>query len=127
MFQKEVIHTENAPKAVGTYSQAIKVGNLIFASGQIPLNPETGELVQDSFQASAEQVFNNLTAVCKAAGGDLSNIVKLNVFLTDLNNFAEFNAVMAQFFAEPYPARSAVQVCALPKGATVEAEAIIAL
>lgn len=127
MYQKDIISTENAPAAIGTYSQAVRVGSIVYTSGQIALHPQTGEVVSGGFKAEAEQVFANLEAVCKAAGGDLSHIVKLSVFLTDLSDFAVFNEVMASKFAEPYPARTAVQVAALPKGVKVEAEAIIVL
>lgn len=127
MYQKHIINTENAPAAIGTYSQAVRVGDLLFVSGQIPLDPKTGELNNASFKAQVEQVFTNLEAICKAAGGDLSHIVKLNVYLTDLAKFAEFNEVMAEKFVEPFPARAAVGISALPRGAEVEAEAVVAL
>lgn len=126
MYQKTIVNTENAPAAIGTYSQAVRVGNLLFVSGQIPLDPQTGELKNDSFKAQAQQVLANLEAICQAAGGDLSHIVKLNVYLTDLANFAEFNEVMAEKFVEPFPARAAVGISALPRGALVEAEAVVA-
>lgn len=127
MTNKAVISTEQAPAAIGTYSQAIKVDNTVYLSGQIPLVPATMTLVEGDFAAQATQVFNNLKAVCQAANGDLSHIVKLNVYLTDLNNFAIFNEVMAQFFTAPYPARAAVGIKELPKGALVEAEGIMVL
>lgn len=127
MYQKQIINTENAPAAIGPYSQAVRVGDLLFVSGQIPLDPKTGELVTGDFKAQAEQVFANLEAICKAAGGDLNNIVKLNVFLTDLSQFAAFNEVMIAKFTAPFPARAAVGISALPKGAQVEAEAVVAL
>jgi reactive intermediate/imine deaminase len=126
-LNKEAVHTSGAPAAIGTYSQAIKTGNLVFLSGQIPLNPATMELTGDDFEARARRVFENLKAVARAAGGDLDRIVKVTIYLTDLANFATVNTVMAEYFAEPYPARAAVGVASLPKGADVEAEAILAL
>jgi reactive intermediate/imine deaminase len=122
---KAIIHTDHAPAAIGTYSQAVKVNNTVYLSGQIPLDPETMELVSEDIAAQISQVFDNLTAVCKAAGGDLSNIVKLNIFLTDLGNFPVVNEIMAQRFQEPYPARAAIGVRALPKGAMVEMDGIV--
>lgn len=121
------IHTDGAPSAIGTYSQAIKTGNLVFISGQIPLVPETMEVADGDFEARAHQVFRNLKAVAEASGGSLNDAVKLTIFLTDLNDFASVNTVMAQYFDEPYPARAAVQVAALPKGVDVEADAVLAL
>jgi reactive intermediate/imine deaminase len=126
-LNKEAVHTSGAPAAIGTYSQAIKTGNLVFLSGQIPLDPATMELTGDDFEARARRVFENLRAVAQAAGGDLDRIVKVTIYLTDLANFATVNTVMAEYFAEPYPARAAVGVASLPKGADVEAEAILAL
>lgn len=126
-MNKEAVHTSGAPAAIGTYSQAIKTGNLVFLSGQIPLNPATMELTGGDFEARARRVFENLKAVAQAAGGDLDRIVKVTIYLTDLANFATVNTVMAEYFAEPYPARAAVGVASLPKGADVEAEAILAL
>lgn len=126
-MKKEIISTKNAPLAIGTYSQAVKTGNLLFVSGQIPLHPESMDLVSDDFKAQAEQVFRNLSAICEAADSSLQDIVKLNVYLTDLGQFALFNEVMAEFFVAPYPARAAVEVSALPRGALVEAEAVVAL
>ncbi|MFQ3346179.1 MAG: reactive intermediate/imine deaminase [Porticoccaceae bacterium] len=125
MTNKAIIHTDHAPAAIGTYSQAVKVNNTVYLSGQIPLDPETMELVSEDIAAQISQVFDNLTAVCKAAGGDLSNIVKLNIFLTDLGNFPVVNEIMAQRFQEPYPARAAIGVRALPKGAMVEMDGIV--
>jgi reactive intermediate/imine deaminase len=122
---KAIIHTDQAPAAIGTYSQAVKVNNTVYLSGQIPLDPETMELVSEDIAAQISQVFDNLTAVCKAAGGDLSNIVKLNIFLTDLGDFPVVNEIMAQRFQEPYPARAAIGVRALPKGAMVEMDGIV--
>lgn len=124
-MSKTIITSDKAPKAIGTYSQAVRVGNLVFLSGQIPLNPETMELEQ-GFSAQAHRVFKNLQAVCEAAGGSLANIVKLNIYVTDLANFAELNDIMASYFSAPYPARAAVQVSALPKAALVEMEAVYA-
>ena len=125
MTNKAVISTEKAPAAIGTYSQAIKVDNTVYLSGQIPLVPETMALVEGDFAAQATQVFKNLQAVCQAANGDLQNIVKLNIYLTDLSHFPTVNEVMAEFFSAPYPARAAVGVKELPKGALVEAEGIM--
>jgi reactive intermediate/imine deaminase len=127
MTNKAVIHTDHAPAAIGTYSQAVKAHNTVYLSGQIPLNPETMELVTESFSAQAEQVFKNIQAVCKASGGNLQDIVKLNIYLTDLSNFPTVNEVMAQYFQEPYPARAAIGVKELPKGAEVEADAIMVI
>ncbi len=126
-MSKEAISSDRAPAAIGTYSQAVKTGNLVFLSGQIPLVPETMEIVDGDFEARARQVFTNLQAVAKAAGGDLNDIVKITVFLTDLDNFATVNSVMESFFDAPYPARAAVGVSSLPKGVDVEADAILAL
>jgi len=126
-MNKKAIHSENAPAAIGTYSQAIQAGNLVFLSGQIPLVPATMEVVDGDFEARARQVFENLRAVAEAAGGDLNDIVKLTIFLTDLGNFATVNSVMESFFEQPFPARAAVGVSALPKGVDVEADAILAV
>ena len=119
------IHTENAPAAIGTYSQAIQVGNTVYISGQIPLNPKTMKLSNADFQQQVKQVFDNLKAVAVAAGGDLSNIVKLQVFLQDMNQFAIVNEMMATYFKEPYPARAVIEVSRLPKDAGVEMDAIM--
>jgi len=124
---KKPIHSDNAPAAIGTYSQAIQSGKLVFMSGQIPLVPATMEIVDGDFAARARQVFENLKAVAEAAGGTLDQIVKVTIFLTDLNDFATVNAVMESYFSKPYPARAAVGVASLPKGVDVEAEAILAL
>ncbi|MFN8683153.1 RidA family protein [Paracoccus sp. P2] len=121
------IRTQNAPGAVGPFSQAIQVGNLLFVSGQLPIDPTTGEFASDDAVAQAEQCLQNLTAIAEAAGTDLSKTVKTTVLLTDLGKFAEINTVYARFFAEPYPARACYEVSALPKGAKVEIEAIIAI
>lgn len=126
-MSKNTIHTDGAPAAIGTYSQAVEAGGLVFLSGQIPLVPETMEIVNGDFEARARQVFTNLQAVATAAGGNLNDIVKLTIFLTDLDNFAKVNAVMEDFFDAPYPARAAVGVASLPKGVDVEADAILAL
>lgn len=124
---REPIHSDDAPAAIGTYSQAIRTGNLVFLSGQIPLHPKTMELVEGDFEARARRVFDNLKAVVEAAGGDLNQIVKLTIFLTDLANFATVNSVMEDYFNAPFPARAAVGVASLPKGVDVEADAILAL
>jgi reactive intermediate/imine deaminase len=126
-MNKKAIHTDNAPAAIGTYSQAIQAGGLIFLSGQIPLVPATMEVVDGDFEARARQVFKNLQAVAEAAGGNLNNAIKITVFLTDLDNFAIVNAVMEEFFEQPYPARAAVGVASLPKGVDVEADAVLAI
>jgi reactive intermediate/imine deaminase len=126
-MSKERIHSDNAPAAIGTYSQATKAGKLVFLSGQIPLDPKTMEVVDGDFERRARQVFENLSAVAEAAGGSLNDIVKLTVFLTDLDNFAAVNAVMEGYFDEPYPARAAGGGAALAKGVDVEADAILAL
>ena len=126
-MNKEAIHTDGAPSAIGTYSQAIKSGQFVFLSGQIPLDPATMEIVAGDFEARARRVFDNLKAVAVEAGGNLDHIVKLTIYLTDLNNFATVNAVMADYFQEPYPARAALGVASLPKGSDVEAEAILAV
>ncbi len=122
---KEIISTENAPQAIGPYSQAVKTGNLIFISGQIPLNPSTGDLVSGSIEDEANQVLNNLKSICEAAGYSLEDVVKITIFLTDLSNFASVNEVMKQHFQEPYPARATVEVSGLPLGVNVEIEAIV--
>ena len=119
------IHTPRAPQAIGTYSQAIRAGGTVYLSGQIPLDPATGELVSGDMEAQVRRVFENLKAVAEASGGDLSQLVKLNVYLTDLGHFALVNRVMAEYFAQPYPARAAVGVAALPRGAAVEMDGIL--
>lgn len=123
---KQIISTDKAPAAVGTYSQAVLTGDLVFLSGQIPLDPKTMEL-KEGFAEQTHQVFQNLKAVVEAAGGTMDQIVKLNIFVMDLANFATLNDIMAEYFAQPYPARAAVQVAGLPKGADVEMEAILDL
>lgn len=125
MPNKAIIHSEHAPEAIGTYSQAVKVSDTVYLSGQIPLDPKTMILIDGGFEAQAHQVFKNLQAVCQAANGDLENIVKLNIYLTDLNNFPIVNGVMAQYFSEPYPARAAIGISQLPKGAEIEADGIM--
>ncbi len=127
MTSKTVISTDKAPKAIGTYSQAVKVGNTVYLSGQIPLVPHSMELVQGDMRAQIRQVFDNLQAVAEAAGGTLADVVKLNVYLTDLAHFPLVNEVMANYIPEPYPARAAVGVAALPKGAQVEMDGIMEL
>ena len=123
---KSVIHTSAAPKAIGPYSQAIRVGNVVYCSGQIALDPVSGEMRQGSVEAQIQQVLANLKAVCVEAGGGLNHIVKLTVYLRDLNDFAAVNALMAEYFQPPYPARAAVEVSRLPKDALVEMDAILA-
>ena len=127
MINKAIIQTDQAPAAIGTYSQAVKVNNTVYLSGQIPLVPETMEVVAGDFSAKTRQVFDNLKAVCEAAGGELKDIVKLNIYMTDLANFATVNEIMATYFQEPYPARAAVGVAALPKGVPIEMEAVMVL
>jgi|GEM_PF-991718 len=116
-MSKQIIHSDQAPAAIGAYSQAVRAGNTVYLSGQIPLDPASMEMVAGGFAEQAHQVFKNLRAVCEAAGGSLNDIVKLNAYLTDLSDFAVFNQVMAEYFAQPYPARAAVGVAALPRGA----------
>ena len=124
---RQIINTDNAPAAIGPYSQAVRHGDTVYLSGQIPLDPATMELVNGDINAQTHRVFLNLKAVCEAAGGSLAGIVKLNVYLTDLGNFATVNQIMAEYFSEPYPARAAVGVVALPLGAEVEMEAVLGL
>lgn len=126
-MSKSVIQSNNAPAAIGTYSQAVKAGNTVYLSGQIPLVPSTMEMVSQDFEAQAVQVFENISAVVKAAGGKNSHLVKVNIFLTDLGEFAKVNEVMARYFEKPYPARAAVQVSALPRGAQIEIDAVMVL
>jgi reactive intermediate/imine deaminase len=126
-LQHTFISTTDAPQAIGTYSQAIRAGSTVYLSGQIPLDPKTGELVPGDMEAQVRRVFENLRAVAIASGGDLTNVVKLNVFLTDLAHFGLVNRVMAEYFQQPYPARAAVGVAALPRGAAVEMDAVLAL
>lgn len=126
-MSKQAIHTDAAPAAIGTYSQAIRAGDLVFLSGQIPLDPATMEVVDGDFEARARRVFDNLRAVSEAAGGSLDQVVKLTIFLTDLGDFATVNNVMEDYFEQPFPARAAVGVASLPKGVDVEADAVLAL
>jgi reactive intermediate/imine deaminase len=124
---REIIQTDQAPQAIGTYSQAVKTGTTVYLSGQIPLVPETMEMVEGDMEAQIRRVFDNLSAVCQAAGGSLNDIAKLNIFLTDLSHFPLVNEVMAGYFQQPYPARAAIGVASLPKGAGVEMDAIMEL
>lgn len=124
---RTIIKTDQAPEAIGTYSQAVRVGTTVYLSGQIPLVPETMELVSGDMEAEIRRVFDNLRAVARAANGSLADVVKLNVFLTDLAHFPLVNQVMAEYFDEPYPARAAIGVAALPKGARVEMDAVMVL
>ena len=124
-MQKKAIQTDQAPQAIGTYSQAVRVGDTVYLSGQIPLVPGTAELESGDMRAQIARVFDNLAAVARAAGGSLADVVKLNVYLTDLANFALVNEVMARYFQAPYPARAALGVAALPKGAAVEMDAVM--
>jgi reactive intermediate/imine deaminase len=126
-MSKEPIHTSDAPAAIGPYSQAIRAGNTVYLSGQIPLKPATMELVTGDIRAEIRQVFDNLAAVAAAAGGSLANAVRVTVYLTDLKNFALVNEVMAEYFSEPYPARAALGVASLPRGANVEVDGILVL
>ncbi|WP_258808183.1 RidA family protein [Pseudidiomarina sp. CB1] len=126
-MSKVIINTDKAPAAIGTYSQAVKIGTTVYLSGQIPLVPETMEFVSEDFRAQAVQVFKNLSAVCEAAGGELQDMVKVQIYLTDLGQFAIVNEVMAEFFRTPYPARAAIGVKALPKGAQIEIDGVMEL
>ncbi|MEC4726828.1 RidA family protein [Shewanella sp. D64] len=125
MAEKIIIATDKAPQAIGTYSQAVKVGSTVYLSGQIPLNPENMQIVSDEFDAQVVQVFENLIAVCEAAGGSLGDIVKLNIFMTDLSNFATVNEIMGRYFSQPYPARAAIGVKQLPKDSLVEMDGVM--
>jgi len=127
MTTLEQVHSNAAPAAIGPYSAAIKAGSLVFLSGQIPLDPETMEIVSDDIAVQTHQVFKNLTAVAEAAGGSLSNAAKLTIYLTNLGDFAVVNEIMAKYFSEPYPARATIQVSALPKGSKIEIDAVLAL
>lgn len=126
-MSREIIHTNNAPQAIGTYSQAVKVGSTVYLSGQIPLVPETMELIEGDMEAQIRRVFDNLSAVAAASGGSLADIAKLNIFLTDLSHFPLVNSVMADYFQQPYPARAAIGVASLPKDAEVEMDGVIEL
>lgn len=124
-MSKVIIRTNDAPKAIGTYSQAVKIGTTVYLSGQIPLVPSSMQMVSDDFAEQTHQVFKNLAAVCEAAGGGLNDMVKVNIFLTDLSQFATVNEIMSQYFAEPYPARAAVQVSALPRASQIEIDGVM--
>lgn len=124
---KVIIQTDRAPEAIGTYSQAVKIGTTVYLSGQIPLVPATMEMVSEDFKAQANQVFKNLTAVCEAAGGELQDMVKVQIYLTDLSQFPIVNEVMASYFEQPYPARAAIEVSALPRGAQIEIDGVMEL
>jgi len=124
---REIISSRKAPQAIGTYSQAVKIGNTVYMSGQIPLVPETMEMVAGDIEQQIRRVFDNLSAVAEAAGGSLADVAKLNIFLVDLGNFARVNEVMAEYFTEPYPARAAIGVASLPKDAGVEMDAVMEL
>jgi reactive intermediate/imine deaminase len=122
-----VIHTDQAPKAIGPYSQARRLGQTVYLSGQIPIKPKTGEVILGDFSSATRQVFDNLKAVAEASGGSLQDIVKLNIYVTDLGHFQTLNAIMMEYFSPPYPARAAVEVAALPKGVEVEMDGILVL
>ncbi|WP_423185329.1 RidA family protein [Alishewanella sp. d11] len=124
-MSKVIIRTNDAPAAIGTYSQAVKIGTTVYLSGQIPLVPDSMQMVSEDFAEQTHQVFKNLSAVCEAAGGSLNDMVKVNIFLTDLSQFATVNQIMSQYYAEPYPARAAVQVSALPRGAQIEIDGVM--
>lgn len=126
-MSKSVIHTDKAPQAIGTYSQAVKSGTTVYLSGQIPLVPETMLMVSEDFSAQATQVFENIKAVCEAAGGSTNDLVKVNIFLIDLANFAKVNEIMSQYFKQPYPARAAIGVKELPKGSQIEIDGVMEL
>ena len=124
---RQPIHSDQAPAAIGPYSQAIRAGNTVYLSGQTPLVPETGQMVEGDIEAQARRAFENLRAVCEAAGGSFDNVVRLGLYLTDLSDFARVNAVMAEYFSQPYPARSTIQAAALPRGAAFEVDGIMVL
>lgn len=124
-MSKVIIRTDAAPAAIGTYSQAVKIGTTVYLSGQIPLVPTSMQLISEDFAEQADQVFKNLRAVCEAAGGTLNDMVKVNIFLTDLSQFATVNDVMSRYFQEPYPARAAIQVSALPRAAQIEIDGVM--
>lgn len=127
MTNRSVVQTDRAPEAIGTYSQAIKVGDTVYLSGQIPLVPASMTMVEGGIEAQIEQVFQNLSAVCEASGGSLQDIVKLNIYLTDLGHFAKVNEIMAKYFVQPYPARAAIGVASLPRAAQVEMDGVLIL
>lgn len=126
-MSRQIVHTDKAPAAIGPYSQAVRVGGTVYLSGQIPLDPATGLVIEGDIEAQAHRAFSNLKAVCEAAGGSLENVVRLGLFLTDLGHFGQVNAVMGEYFNAPYPARSTVQVSALPRGVGFEVDAIMVL
>tara|TARA_B100002003_G_C13878325_1_gene428976 strand:- start:23 stop:409 length:387 start_codon:yes stop_codon:yes gene_type:complete len=126
-MSKSIIQTDKAPQAIGTYSQAVKAGTTVYLSGQIPLVPETMEMVSDDFEAQARQVFENVKAVCEAAGGNMNDLVKVNIYLLDLAHFAKVNEIMSSYFNQPYPARAAIGVKELPKGAQIEIDGVMEL
>jgi reactive intermediate/imine deaminase len=126
-MNREIIQTPDAPKAIGPYSQAVRAGDTVYVSGQIPLDPVSGQLLSGDIEAEIRRVFDNLKAIAQAAGGTLANVVKLSVFLTDLSHFPKVNEIMATYFSEPYPARAAIGVAALPRGARVEMECVLSL
>ena len=126
-MKRQIIQTADAPKAIGTYSQAVRAGDTVYVSGQIPLDPASGQIISGDIEADIRRVFENLKAIAQAAGGSLANVVKLNVFLTDLTHFPKVNEIMAIYFSEPYPARAAVGVAALPRDARVEMECVLSL
>ena len=126
-MSRQIIRTDKAPKAIGPYSQAVRAGDTVYLSGQIPLDPATGELVKGDITVQTQRVFENLRAVCEAAGGSLSKLIRVGIYLTDLKNFQAVNAVMTEFCKEPYPARSTVEVSGLPRGAEVEIDAVLVL
>ncbi len=126
-MSREIIHSDRAPAAIGPYSQAVRAGDTVYLSGQIPLDPYTGLVIEGDIEAQARRAFENLKAVCEAAGGSLDQIVRAGLFLTDLGDFAKVNAVMAEYFSAPFPARSTVQVSALPRGVRFEVDAIMVL
>jgi reactive intermediate/imine deaminase len=126
-MKRQIIQTSAAPKAIGPYSQAVRTGDTVYVSGQIPLDPVSGQLVSGDIEAEVRRVFDNLTAIAQAAGGSLADVVKLSVFLTDLSHFPKVNEIMATYFSEPYPARAAIGVAALPRGARVEMECVLSL
>ena len=124
---RQAIHSDRAPAAIGPYSQATRAGSMVFFSGQVPIDPATGNLVEGDIADQARQAFNNLKAVCEAAGGSFDDIVRVGLYLTDLSQFSQVNAVMAEYFSQPYPARSTIEVSALPRGAAFEVDAIMVL
>ena len=126
-MSKSIIQTDNAPQAIGTYSQAVKAGTTVYLSGQIPLVAETMEMVSEDFEKQVRQVFENVKAVCEAAGGSMNDVVKLNIYMLDLSHFAKVNEIMSSYFTQPYPARAAIGVAALPKGAQIEIDGVMEL